>query len=283
MLRPQQRETNLAVGENIRLLARIETPPQPRGCIVISHGFGEHCGRYNKLVQTLTGIGLTTVRYDQRGHGHSGGKRGHASSYEMYLNDLGQVIELARDVSPNLPTFLFGHSMGGGLVLNYALRRGGNLAGVIASSPWLQLAFQPPAWKVLLAQLIAGVLPHISMPANLDTSKLSHDPEVAKAVEQDPLTNPVISAAAFLALVNAGKYASAHAATLRLPLLLMHGGEDVVTDIRSSEAFFAAAGVGDKTFKRWDGMYHETLNEVGSEPVYQMIVDWLKPRIAPAT
>jgi alpha-beta hydrolase superfamily lysophospholipase len=276
---PQQRETTIAAGDDIRLFARIETPPRPRGCIVISHGFGEHCGRYNKLTHTLIGIGVTTIRYDLRGHGHSGGKRGHASSYEIYLNDLGQVIELARDVSPELPTFLFGHSMGGALVLNYALRRGGDLAGVIASGPWLRLAFQPPAWKILLAHLMAGVLPSMTMSTNLDITKLSHDPEVAKAIEQDSLANTVISAAAFLALVRAGEFASAHAGTLRLPLLVMHGGEDAVTDIQASEAFFAAAGVGDKTFKRWDGMYHETLNEIGSEPVYQTIVDWLKPRL----
>jgi alpha-beta hydrolase superfamily lysophospholipase len=282
MLKPQQRESNLAVGENIRLSARIESPPQPRGCIVISHGFGEHSGRYDKLVQTFIAIGLTTIRYDLRGHGQSGGKRGHVSSYDVYLDDLGRVIELARDVEPTLPIFIFGHSMGGGLVLNYALRRGGKLAGVIASGPWLRLAFQPPAWKVLLARLIAGVLPTMSMPTNLDITKLSHDPEVAKSIEHDSLTNPVISAAAFLALVQAGKYALSHAAELRLPLLLMHGGDDAVTDIRASETFFAAAGVDDKTFKRWEGMYHETLNEIGSEPVFQAIVDWLKPRLTPS-
>jgi alpha-beta hydrolase superfamily lysophospholipase len=281
MLRPHQRETSIAVAGNVRLIARIEAPPQPRGCIVISHGFGEHCGRYNKLIHTLTAIGMTTLRYDLRGHGNSGGKRGHAPNYDTYLDDLGHVIELARDVSPGLPTFLFGHSMGGGLVLNYALRRGGSIAGVIASGPWLRLAFQPPWWKVLLAQLIAGVMPSVSMPTNLDITKLSHDPDVAKSVAQDGLTNPVISAAAFLALVKAGKYALAHAGAMRLPLLLMHGGDDFVTDIRASEAFFAAASVTDKTFKRWDGMYHETLNEIGSEPVYQSIVDWLKPRLAP--
>ncbi len=279
----QQRETTIAAGDNIRLFARIETPAKPLGCLVISHGFGEHCGRYSKLVDTLMRIGVTTIRYDLRGHGHSGGKRGHASSYEKYLDDLDHVIELARDVSPALPTFLFGHSMGGGLVLNYALRRGGNLAGIISSSPWLRLAFPPPAWKVLLAQMIVGVLPGFRIATNLDATKLSHDPEVAKTLEQDSLANPVMSAAAFVALIKAGEYASSHAGSLRLPLLLMHGGADAITDIRASEVFFAAAGMTDKTFKRWDGMYHETLNETDSEPVYQMIVDWLKPRLKAAS
>lgn len=282
MLRPNQRETSVVVADNVRLAARIEAPPQTRGCIVISHGFGEHCGRYNKLIHTLTGIGLTTVRYDLRGHGNSGGKRGHASTYDVYLDDLAQIVELARDVSPNLPTFLFGHSLGGGLVLNYALRRGGNFSGVIALSPWLRLAFQPSAWKVMLAKTVAGIMPSMSKPTDLDVSMLSHDPEVAKNYAQDPLTNPVMSAAAFLALVNAGEYALAHANALRLPLLLMHGGDDAVTDVRASEAFFAAAGAADKTFKRWDGMYHETLNEIGSAAVYQSIVDWLTPRLATA-
>jgi alpha-beta hydrolase superfamily lysophospholipase len=280
MLRPNQRETSVAVAGDVRLAARIEAPPQSRGCIVISHGFGEHCGRYNKLVHTLTGIGLTTVRYDLRGHGNSGGKRGHVASYDIYLDDLAQIVELVRDVSPNLPTFLFGHSLGGALVLNYALRRGGSFAGVVALSPLLRLAFQPAAWKVLLAKSVARFIPALSQPTGMDVHKLSRDPEIVKTYLQDPLTHSTMSASAFLAVIEAGEYALAHAGALRLPLLLMHGGDDAITDPRSSESFFAAAGGTDKTFKRWDGMYHETLNEVGSAMVYQAIVDWLIPRLA---
>ena len=281
MLRPESRTTSIDSSENVSLFARIESPRQPRGCIVISHGFGEHSGRYDKLAERLAGINLTVVRYDLRGHGRSHGKRGHASSYEMYLNDLDHAIELAREHHPTLPTFIFGHSMGGAVVLNYALRRGNKLSGVISSGPWLRLAFEPPAWKVWLAHRIARLLPSLSMPTNLDINKLSHDPEVAKSIEADRLTNSVISAAAYVGIVAAGEYAIAHAATLKIPLLLMHGTDDAVTDFRASETFFAAAGSADKAFKPWPGMYHETLNEIDSAPVYQTLIAWLEQRLTP--
>jgi alpha-beta hydrolase superfamily lysophospholipase len=280
MLRPESRTTSIDSSENVSLFARIESPRQPRGCIIISHGFGEHSGRHEMLAQRLTAMNLVVVRYDMRGHGRSQGKRGHASSYDIYLNDLGHAIELARERHPNLPTFLFGHSMGGALVLNFALRRATKLSGIMASGPWLRLAFSPPMWKTWLAHRIARVLPSFSMPINLDTSKLSHDPEIQKSVDNDSLTNSVISAAAYVGIVAAGKYALAHAAQMKFPLFLMHGTADEVTDLRASEAFFAAAGSADKTFKPWPGMYHETLHELDSAPVYQAVEDWLEQRLS---
>lgn len=280
MLRPESRTTSIESSENITLFARIETPRNSRGCIVISHGFGEHSGRYEKLAQKFAELNLTVVRYDLRGHGRSRGKRGHASSYEMYLNDLGHAIELAREKNPGQPTFLFGHSMGGGLVLNYALRRAGKLSGVVASSPWIRLAFEPPQWKTWLAHRIARVLPSFSMPTNLDITKLSHDPDVVKAVETDNLVSSVMSASAYLEIVAAGEYAAANAATFKFPLFLMQGTADEITSYQASESFFAAAGGADKTFKSWPGLYHETLNEIDSAPVYKAVIDWIEQRLA---
>ena len=112
MLRPESRTTSIESSENVTLFARTESPRNPSGCVIISHGFGEHSGRYEKLAAKFGELNLTVVRYDLRGHGRSHGKRGHASSYEIYLNDLGHAIELARDHHPDLPTVLFGHSMG---------------------------------------------------------------------------------------------------------------------------------------------------------------------------
>ena len=124
MLRPESRTTSIDSSENISLFARIETPRQPRGCVVITHGFGEHIGRYEKLADRFADMNLVVARYDMRGHGRSQGKRGHATSYDMYLNDLGHVIELARERNPSVPTFLFGHSMGALITLCVGSRKG---------------------------------------------------------------------------------------------------------------------------------------------------------------
>ena len=280
MFTPDQRETTISVHGHVRLAVRQWSSARPLGSVVISHGFGEHSGRYALLIEKLVAAGFAVTRYDLRGHGKSGGKRGHAPSYDAYLDDLAEVIGYARQQWPQLPMLLFGHSMGGGLVLNYALRRQDDLQGVVATGPWLRLAFQPPAWKTGLAKLIAGVVPAMSMPTHLDINRLSRDPTVAKAVENDPLTTNVISAASFIGCVAAGEYALANAKHFRPPLLLMHGGDDAITDLKASEAFFNAVENADKTFKAWPGMYHEILNEIDAEPVYQTIIDWLKKHLA---
>ncbi len=277
---PEQRETTVSVQDHLRLAVRQWSSARPLGSVVISHGFGEHNGRYTVLAEKLVAAGLAVTRYDMRGHGKSGGKRGHVPSYDAYLDDLAEVISYARQQWPQLPMFLFGHSMGGGLVLNYALRRQDQLHGVITTGPWLRLAFQPPAWKMRLAKIIVGVLPAMSMPTNFDIHRLSGDPANGKAIENDPLTTKVMSAASYIGCIAAGEYAMANAKHFRPPLLLMHGGDDAIIDIKASEAFFSAVESTDKTFKAWPGMYHEILNEIDAEPVYQTIIDWLKKHLA---
>lgn len=269
---------SLTTNDGIALATRRWPVNDPRALVVLTHGFGEHSGRYNKLGATLSAAGFSLLGYDLRGHGRSQGRRGHAPSYQRYLDDLTQVVAHARNQMPGRKTFIFGHSMGGGIVLNYALNPIGDLAGIIATGPWLRLAFQPPAWKVAVAKLLAGVIPTLSMPTNLDARLLSHDSAVVSAYQNDPAVHGMISAAAFTGIVAAGEQTLANASKVSLPLLVMHGGDDGITDHRASEAFVNSAGSTDKTFKQWPGRYHEILNELNAEPIYAAAVEWLSAR-----
>lgn len=273
----------LTTRDGLKLATRLWTATNSRAVVVLTHGYGEHSGRYAKLGETLTAAGFALFAYDLRGHGQSQGKRGHAPTYGHFLDDLTQVIDHARAQVRAPHTFIFGHSMGGGIVLNYALTRaneiaGEKLAGVIATGPWLRLAFQPPAWKVGIAKVLAGVVPTLSLPTNLDRRLLCRDAAVVAAYEADPLVHGMMSAAAFTGIVAAGEYTLGSAAALQLPALVMHGGADGITDAKASEAFVNAAGTSDKAFKLWPGMYHEILNELDAQPIYTTINEWLAQR-----
>lgn len=135
-------------SNKIPIYAGYFRPEEVKGVIVLVHGFGEHSGRYmDGVIPMLLKESMAVVVYDNFGHGKSGGKRGHCPSYEALLALLGEILEKANSFFPNVPMFLYGHSMGGNLVLNYALRNKTNLNGVIATSPYLRLAFQPPNGK----------------------------------------------------------------------------------------------------------------------------------------
>lgn len=251
-----------------------ETKPQAVVCLV--HGLGEHSGRYVHLATFLTQAGYAMLAFDQRGHGKSQGQRGHTPSYKALLDDIAHLMDEAAQRFPNRPYFLYGHSLGGNLVLNYGLHhRCPQLAGMIATSPWLRLAFEPPVLKVTLGRIMNRLWPTFSQANGLDPQDLSHNPEVVRGYENDPLVHDRISARLFMSVYQAGRWALEHAAEFALPLLLIQGSADRLVSIEASRNF-ANHVSGDCTFKLWEGLYHEIHNEPEQQDVFSFLITWLE-------
>ncbi len=268
-------ERNLKTCDGLNLFVQEWAPDsKPRAVVCLVHGHGEHIGRYAHVAEALTSAGFALHGFDLRGHGKSEGARGHASSYDALLDDIERFLQQAAESQPRLPRFLYGHSMGGNLVINYALRRKPSLAGVIATGPWLRLAFEPPTIKVALGRMMNRVFPAFTQASGLETAALSRDAEVVRAYENDPLVHDKISARLFVTMYESGLWALEHAAEFPLPLLLMHGSADRLTSAQASEEFARKAG--DRvTLRIWEGWYHEIHNEPEKEKVFHLMIDWL--------
>lgn len=251
---------------------------QPRAVVCLVHGIGEHSGRYVHVADSLTRAGYTLISFDLRGHGKSEGPRGHISSYEAIMQDISSLLEVTNKKFPQLPLFLYGHSLGGNLVLNYVLRRQPHLKGVIATAPWLRLAFEPPASKIALGKMTNYIWPSFSQKSGLDTKALSRDLEVVHSYENDPLVHNRISARMFISAYQAGQWALEHASEFSLPLLLMHGGDDNLISVKASHEF-ANMQTKNCTLKIWDGLYHEIHNEPEKEEVFKFLIDWLNKEV----
>lgn len=261
--------------EQTDLYAWLSPAETPRGVVVLVHGLGEHSGRYPHVVEALNQAGYSVVGFDLPGHGRSPGRRGHFPSYEGVLDRIGEMLQRAAEHAPGRPRFLYGHSLGGNLVLNYALRRPQGVAGVVASAPWLRLAFEPPRVQVTLARLVGSLWPAFSQPNGLDPADLSHDPEVVRAYQEDLLVHDRISAGLFFAAYQAGLWALENAYTLRVPVLLLHGTADRLTSAEASRAFAQRAGER-CTLRLWEGLYHEVHNEPQKAEVLEAVVAWLQ-------
>jgi len=247
----------------------------PKAVICLAHGHGEHIKRYQHLAAALNDSGYALVGFDNRGHGQSDGPRGHTPSYESLLDDIDAfLVEVDKDF-PNIPRILYGHSMGGNLALNYALRRKPKLKGVIATGPWVKLAFEPPAVQVFLGRTMDKIYPAFIQASGLETAALSRDPEVVRAYEEDTFVHNKISARLFVGMYESGLWALENAKEFPLPLLLMHGSADRLTSADASREFAEKAG--EKVdLKIWDGFYHEIHNEPEQADVFKMIIDWLE-------
>ncbi len=247
---------------------------EPKAIVGIIHGMGEHAARYNYLIDTLNMAGITVVGYDQPGHGKTKGKRGHVSSYEQLQNCVGDLLEKMEEFAPGKPKFLFAHSMGGNVLLNYLITKNPNINGAIVSGPWLKLAFDPPAIQVKLAQWVCGILPGLVQSSKLDVTAISKDPKEVKRYVDDPLVHDKISTLFFVGVHEHGVWALEHAAELKTPLLLYHGTADKLTSHNASKEF-ASKVKGDVTFKSLEGFYHESHNEPERGELFEMILNWI--------
>jgi alpha-beta hydrolase superfamily lysophospholipase len=247
----------------------------PRGVLVLVHGLGEHTGRYGPVGSWLAAHGFALAGFDMRGHGLSAGPRGHTPDYDALLDDVSEFMHQVRLRFRDVPLFLYGHSLGGNLVLNFALRRRPGIQGVIATSPWLRVALEPPRAKLVLAKILNWVAPAFTQAWDLQTGDLSHDMQSLDADDDDPLVHGRISARLFIAVSEAGRWALQQAGNFPLPLLLMHGSADRVTSPEASEQFAARAGK-QVTWRRWDGLFHELHNELSRDEVLGLMVQWLE-------
>lgn len=267
-------DTNWASADGLALVGRCWEPEgEPRAVVCLVHGLGEHCGRYDHVAAALNEAGYAVLACDKRGHGRSGGKRGVIPSYEALMADIDLLLAQAEQRFPGKPRFLYGHSLGGNEVLNYALRCKPDLAGVISTSPGLRTAFQPPALQLAAGRLMNRLWPAFTLPNGLELAAISRDPAVVAAYQADPLVHDRLSARLGVSLLETGEWAIANAGQFPLPLLLMHGTADRLTSHEASQAFASKAPT--CTLKLWDGLYHETHNEPEKQEVIGFVVDWL--------
>ncbi|HAE13977.1 MAG: lysophospholipase [Chitinophagales bacterium] len=250
---------------------------RPTAVVGVIHGQSDHSSRFTHVAEALNNAGYGVAAIDLIGHGRSEGKRGHVSSFHDYISQVGLLHEHLK--SSGLPVFLYGQSMGGLIVLSYAQHHPENVAGVISSSPWLKLAFEPPAWRVALGKVVLRIAPGLVQPAELDLSALAHPEQVQLAYKNDPLVHGKISPAAYFGIVEAGEKWRREWPVLKMPVLLLHGNADRITD-HTSSASYADTKPANLTYREFAGLYHELHNEVEQEEVFTTVLDWLQQQIS---
>jgi len=247
---------------------------RPRAVVVFVHGFGDHGGRHPHLFSGLAANGISLYAPDLRGYGRSAGQRGFISDWADYRQDVGLFMDLVGQRGTGLPLFLMGHSMGGLIALEYALRRPEDLRGVIASSPAVGELGVPP-WKMALGRLLSRIWPRFSMNAGLDASGLTRDPKIAEQIEEDPLSHGRGTARLAQEISRSLSWTREHASELRVPLLVLLGLGDTVVRPEAGRGVFEQVRLADKSLLEYEGAYHELDNDLCRDRVVADIADWI--------
>ena len=254
----------------------------PQGTILIVHGAGEHCGRYRYLVEYFQTRGYCLYGFDFRGHGRSEGVRGDVLDWEQYRDDVHSFISWVLSREPTEPLYLFGHSMGGQIVLDYLTMERhedeavhhASIASVITSGAAIAQPRINPV-LVLIGKLLSLVMPTFSLSNGLNTDLISRDPQEVKAYREDPLVASKFTARWASGFLRAILRVQSNAHRQRLPIFMYHGGADQIIPAIASRQYFSKLGMADKTLTIYDGGYHEPHNDLQKQEVFSDIERWL--------
>jgi alpha-beta hydrolase superfamily lysophospholipase len=253
----------------------------PRGIVVVTHGYAEHCGRHRELAHVIVNAGWAALTYDIRGHGKSFGPRGYVDHFSRYLDDLSRALATARTLAPGAPAVLLGHSHGG-LVTLRALCDGRppDVVCAIVSSPWLATRRPVPAYQKLLARVASRVVPKLAQPNGLKKDVLSHDAAKEQERLADKLCHDVATARWFTEAMAAQAYVRDHAQRIPVPTTWLVGADDTLADPAESRRI--ASVVGSASYHEFPGLLHEVFNEVDRARVFSELTRALTACATPA-
>lgn len=245
----------------------------PKAAIVIVHGLAEHCGRYDYFSDKLNDAGFTTYRFDHRGHGQSKGDRGSLKDYNELLDDTNVVVDMAIEENPDIPVFLFGHSMGGFTVSLYGAKYPDKkLRGILTSGA---LTFDNGG---IAKALPDDIDPNTDLPNELGDGVCSVK-EVRDDYEKDPLNLKSYKASLFLAIKKGLTWYKDAVKDFAYPILISQGREDALVSYKDSIQFMNENSSKDCELKIYKGLCHEILNEYAKDEVIADMIRWMERRI----
>jgi lysophospholipase len=238
--------------------------------ILLCHGLAEHMGRYDYVADTLTKHGYRVTGIELRGHGHSGGTRGHINKFSEYLDDMQSASD-----SIGGDHFILAHSMGSLVSLEYLRNSSTHVRGLAVTGLAVGVAVEAPVWKTAGARILSRVLPKLSLFNEIDPTTVCSDPAVVEAYVADPLVYNTITPRWYRQFLATIDRVQQHAASYKTPMLAMWGTEDVLVSLPDIQRFVASYG-GSIESKSWEGLRHEILNEPQRDEILNHLLKWLE-------
>jgi alpha-beta hydrolase superfamily lysophospholipase len=254
----------------------------PRGTVLITHGYAEHCGRYHEVAHVIVKAGWAALSYDVRGHGKSPGERGYIDRFATYLVDFTAMLAAARKLAgDSAPMVLLGHSHGSLITLRALVDdQPPQVSAAILSSPFLALKMAVPGYKRVLASVASRLAPELSKPNAQRVEDLTADKQKQAERLADKLCFDVATSRWFTEASAAQDDVFERAARITLPTTWLVGGADPIADPARSKA--VASKVSGASYHDLAGMKHEVFNEVERGKVFSELTKALAATHAPS-
>jgi alpha-beta hydrolase superfamily lysophospholipase len=250
------------------LYAEVFMPPSPKGVVLITHGYAEHCGRYREVAHVITNAGWAALSYDVRGHGQSPGDRGYIDRFDVYIDDFTAALAAARALVPaGAKAVLLGHSHGSLITLRALCdQRPPDVTHAIVASPYLGLKKPVPEWKKLMARGMSRIAPHLKQHNHIVAADLTHDVAKQQEHDADKLCFDTATARWFTESTAAQRYVAEHAGQIRVPTTWLVGGADPLCDPGQSR--HVAGRTPGANYHDFAELRHEVFNETDRAAVF---------------
>lgn len=251
-----------------------------KAVLLVVHGLGEHSGRYMNLVNRFTPLGYAVYALDHIGHGRSGGTRAFVERFGDFTDTLKTFFDMVRGWQPGKPVFLVGHSLGGLIGSVFLLEHQDELAGAVLSAPAIKISDSVSQLTLFSARALSSFVPKLGLAA-VDVNAVSSDPAVVQAYVDDPLVHKGKATVRLSAEgIKAIERVTHDVGQIHLPLLIVQGSADGLVEPGGAKMLYEQAASTDKTYKVYEGFYHEVMNEPGHAQVLDDMQAWIEGRLA---
>ncbi len=279
MVTERAERTFSGVG-GVEIVYDVWTPDiEPRGVVVLAHGYGEHARRYDHVARRFGEAGLVTYALDHRGHGRAGGKRVRVRHMKEFVADFRELVARARAENPGRKVIVLGHSMGGGIVFAYGVAHADDYDLMILSGPAIAAHTGVSKAKAVIGKAIGSIFPNLPIEA-IDAEAVSRDPKVVADYKADPLVyRGKVPAGIGKALLVVGEKMHLLAPGITAPLLVVHGEQDSLVSADGSRRLVEHVGSRDVELKVYPELFHEVFNEPERDQVLDDVVEWIASRL----
>lgn len=247
--------------------------------IIIVHGLAEYLNRYDYVAEKFNDANLTVFRYDNRGHGLSGGERADLNDFNDFIKDADSIVEFVKKENPNIPVYMLGHSMGGFIAASYGINYKNKINGQILSAAAAAIPDQVKGIQGHAVKLINKILPTVKIKNNLG-NVVSRDKEVVNNYKTDQNVLKKVTARFYYQFLLVGiPWLIGNLDKYEYPCLILHGGNDKIVNVNSSKNLFKKISSKEKKIKIYEGLYHEILNEKEKDIVIKDIISWIYSQV----
>ncbi|MFW9920131.1 MAG: alpha/beta hydrolase [Candidatus Thorarchaeota archaeon] len=266
--------------DGTQMFMRIWTPDSKHKAIVLGlHGLGAHSGTISYVGEYFAKNGFLFYAPDMRGFGKFTGTKGHVDSFDEYVQDLDSLISYLKLSHPDDKFFMYGHSLGSLWAYQYTLTHSDGIDGLITPCPAVSERLKISAATRTIAKGLSKLNVKQYFDTGLDLDLIARNPEVVKRNKEDPLRFDKATPRFAMEGLGMREKIFNRAEDITLPIIVLQTGEDMILIPEENKKFFDRISSKDKTWKLYEGLYHEPFEDEGGEQVLADMISWVNERV----